>query len=103
MVLQLRDQVSAIIAGVEDRWLLVEAVQVPHGFQAQTVFVRPVLVDGGLADSRSIGDGIHAGGIDAALGKQFDSRVHHLLVRQRASPSRHPNASSPYASILENS
>ena len=65
LILELGNEVGAEVAGVEDRRLLVETMQIAHHFQTQGVLVLPVLVDGGLAYTRRLGDGIHAGGIDA--------------------------------------
>ena len=71
MVLKLRDKIGAEIAGVEDRWLLVQPMQIPHHFQAESVFVRPVLVDGGLADPGAFGDHWDGHLVAAVLGDEL--------------------------------
>ena len=67
LILQLGNEVRAQVARVKDRRLLIETVEMAHHLQAKGVLILPVLVDGGLADARRLGDGIHAGSIDAPL------------------------------------
>ena len=67
LILQLGNEIRAQVAGVKDRRLLIETVEMAHHLQAQGVLILPVLVDGGFADTRRLGDGIHTGSIDAPL------------------------------------
>src|ERR1700746_2464373 len=48
-----------------------------HG---EGVLIRPMLVNGGFADARGGGDGVHAGGVDAAVGEELESGFHYFAV-----------------------
>ena len=50
-------------------WACIEALQIHHHFHAEGVLVGPMFIDGGFADAGFGGDGVHAGGVDAAVGE----------------------------------
>ena len=71
------DDVGANVTGGRDRGERLRPVERRHDFEAERALVRPVLVDGRLADARRLGDGVHAGGVDAVVGEETRGRVEH--------------------------
>jgi hypothetical protein len=68
------NHIGSDIAGIERR-SPVQSVYFRHYFEQQSIFVCPVLIDGRFAYARSLRYGVHACGIDATLGQQFESGV----------------------------
>src|SRR5215471_14632728 len=65
----------------------IKFVDVSEHFQTKGVLVRPVLVDSRFADTGTRRDGIHAGRIDPALGKQLRRCFQYLAMRSLAETS----------------
>ena len=79
-----RQEIRPQIAGLDASGRAAPAMHPHHHLEAERVLVRPVLVDRRLADAGRLGDRVHAGGVDAALGEQFQRR---RRARRRA-PAR---------------
>jgi len=75
-----RGQVARQVAGVRVLRLGAYAVSVKHYLHQQGFLVCPVLVDSRLAHAGGMGYCVHAGGVDAALAKQGQRGLYHLLV-----------------------
>jgi hypothetical protein len=75
-----RGEITLQITGVNIFGLAVEAVDHQHNFKQQGFLIIPVVVDGGLADAGCLRDGIHTGGLNAALCKQRQRGVENFFV-----------------------
>src|SRR5437764_1279068 len=73
-------KVTLQIARVDVFGFAIEAVDHQHYFEQESFFIVPMVVDGGFADSGGLGDSIHAGGLNAALGKECECGVEDLFV-----------------------
>ena len=94
---ELRDQIRPQVAAVENGRLFIEPVQVGQHFEAESIFIRPMLVDRSFAYAGGFGDRIHAGSVDAAVSKQVESSLQNLAMGLRTFLSGHF-----YIWILEN-
>src|SRR5690242_2293520 len=63
-------EIGADIAGIEYR-PDIHFMEPGKDVQTKGGFIRPMFVDGRLADAGLFGDGIHAGGIDATFTEQL--------------------------------
>jgi len=79
----LRAQVAAKVSGVPKLKALI--LQIQQGFQEKLGLATPSAIDGGFADSGSLGDGIDSEILPAHFAELFQARFQDLMVNEWAS------------------
>ena len=84
-----RGQVLAQVARVHILGIAIQPVHHQHHVHQQDFFVRPVVVDRRLAHAGGLRNGIHAGGVNAALAEQLECGAQDTFMSFLAAWSGH--------------